>query len=130
MNVDEAYAVIAVTEDLLKKAAPVAKIMAEIKGYRAYPDEDEIIIRGGELVAEWEIHYGCGNYEVEYMAIPLEYLFDDGWVEEMNEQLMLERAKKEEEERKRKERAEADRLERERQQYLKLKEKFEGDNVV
>lgn len=123
---DKAYEAIALTEELIERAAPVAKLMAELRDYKSYPDQDDISIQDGEIVAQWTIYYGCGDYEDEYMTIPLEYLYDDNWVKDMNEQLMLEREKKVAEERARKERAEADRLERERQQYLKLKEKFEG----
>lgn len=69
---------------------------------------------------------GCCGPDYEYYAIPLSYLWDDDWQEQ--ERATREAKKLAEEERKAKEKAEAEK-ERERkryEQFLKMKEEFEG----
>lgn len=125
-NEDDVLTLLQATEDLCMRALPIAKVMAEKEyGYKSL-DVYDIKIEDGHLTYEFEKSLCCGEWETISDVIPTRYLFDETYVEEI--QAELEEKKRQEEERKRKEqeRAEIARKAREYNQYLKLKEQYEG----
>jgi hypothetical protein len=123
-SIEQAEDLLELVEELRQRATPIAKLMSELKGYRYHPDIDEIVITDEGIYANWTTDYCCGESEEDSMHIPLDYLFNDNWIDNAKAQIELEKRRQEEEARKRREREAAAKLERERKEYLKLKEKF------
>lgn len=110
------------------QAATIATLMLKLKGVNNTTiDPEEITFEDGNMYAKYTTYLCCGEYEDNTLFIPDHYLFDESWMEvakakiEQEKQLAAERARL-------KKAAEDDaKKKREYNEYLKLKNKFEGD---
>ena len=74
-------------EELETLALPVGKELAELRGYYGQMFDGEIIIDCGNLCYRYETG-GRGDYDSHDIVIPIEYLFDDEWLEEAKAEKM------------------------------------------
>ena len=83
----------------------------------------------GDIEMMFEVNYcGCCQGDWETYTVPVDYLWDENWIEREKEARAHQQKIREQEEAKRKE-AEAVKLkERRYQQYLKMREEFEGED--
>lgn len=125
-SIEEAEQLIEQIEQLKKRAVPIAKKMIELEtGREPWIDEDDIVIKCGDLVAI-DSYSCCGSYDEQSYTIPLWYLFDKDWEEQATKR--IEQRKLAEQKRKEREKEEREKKAQERKynEYLKLKEQFEG----
>lgn len=128
-TVEDAVRIIEQFEELQEKAASVATQMIELKEERPCSiDGDDITVECGRLYANWEYYHGCDDYESRQLEIPIEYLFDEIWMDKAKEKIKEERRMKIILAMKREERERQEALDRDRKHYLELKDKFEGED--
>lgn len=128
MKIEDAEKIIEGFEELQKIAAPVATRLIELQeGIKEEIEPDEITIEYGDLYAKWTEWGRCGDYDERSTLIPLDYLFDENWMAKAGEEIRRKREEKAEKERLAKLKEEEAKRNRELNQYLKLKEKYEGE---
>ena len=126
-TVDDALRVIEEFGEIQEMAAEVASDMLSLElSHPIGVDPEEITVEDGNLHANVEEYYGCGDYQTYNRIIPLEYLFDAEWKEKAKAELARKHAEKQEKKRLAAEKAKRDKEDRERRQYLELKAKIEG----
>lgn len=123
-NIEDVQKTIKQFEELQQLATPVAQELAKLENYPGQILDEEIVVEYGALYAKWET-YICGGSDYHEIKIPLEYLFDDEWLEEAKAEKLrknLEAVKKKQEEDAKKERlAKAQRYEK----HLELCKEFD-----
>ena len=128
-TVDELHDLIDQITKLQEQAAEIATAMLRLEDKKHSVDSDEIYFENGTIMVDYDVHLGCGEWEMHDFVIPNSYFFDENFINDAREKLRL---KREAEEEKSRQRAEKRRLEREAveiRKYKELKEKY-GDREL
>ena len=116
-------------EELEFLALPIGEELAKLQNHFGQLDlsDGKLNIECGQLYYTYET-YCCGDYENHSVVVPLEYLFDDKWIEEAKAENLRKNleavAKKKEEDAKKERLAKARRYE----EYLDLCKEFDEDS--